>query len=276
MVKIRKQKVYPHKRRRETSPKPRRNFKGLFSFLFWTLLVACIGAGVVGFQYLFVDSDCFNVKAVDVRFYDEKNVLRKEPLTGIDDKKIIGSNIFLVDLKSFKDAIEERHTELRDIIVRRVLPNKLLVQAKKRQPFARINSERQYLVDRDCVFLPDTKNLSVDEAPLISGVRITSSRGSEPKLNESQEEKIKRALFLIDLISRNKKLLKFRLKNIDVADIRNISFYFDAENVEIKIGDSEFSKRLDTLGTVLEQLGQDIGRVKYIDLRFEDPIVGPR
>ena len=126
------------------------------------------------------------------------------------------------------------------------------------------------------VFLPDTKNLSVDEAPLISGVRITSSRGSEPKLNESQEEKIKRALFLIDLISRNKKLLKFRLKNIDVADIRNISFYFDAENVEIKIGDSEFSKRLDTLGTVLEQLGQDIGRVKYIDLRFEDPIVGPR
>ena len=78
------------------------------------------------------------------------------------------------------------------------------------------------------------------------------------------------------MISRNKKLSKFKLKNIDVTDIRNISFYFDAENVEIKIGDNEFNKRLDALGTVLEQLGQDIGRVKYIDLRFEDPIVGPR
>ena len=276
MVKIKKQKIHPHKKRREVSSKPRRNFKSFFNFLFWTLLVACIGAGVVGFQYLFVDSDCFNVKAVDVKFYDEKNVLRKEPLTNIDDKKIIGANIFLVDLKSFKDEIEERHVELRDIVVRRVLPNRLLVQAKKRQPFARIHSDRQYLLDKECVFLPDTKNLSAEEVPLISGVRITSSRGSEPRLNESQEEKIKRAIFLIDMIAWNKKLLKFKLKNIDITDIRNISFYFDAANVEIKIGDGEFSKRLDTLGTVLEQLGQDIGRVKYIDLRFEDPIVGPR
>lgn len=276
MVKIKKQKVRPHKKKREASPKPGRDFKGFFKFLFWTLLVACIGAGVVGFRYLFVDSDCFNVKAVDVKFYDEKNVLRKEPLTDIDGKKIIGVNIFLVDLKSFKDEIEERHVELRDIIVRRVLPNRLLVQAKKRQAFARIHSDRQYLVDRECVFLPDAKSFSGDELPLISGVRITSSRGSDPKLNESQEEKIKRALFLIDMIALNKKLSKFKLKNMDIADIRNISFYFDAANVEIKIGDSEFNKRLDTLGTVLEQLGQDIGRVKYIDLRFEDPIVGPR
>jgi cell division septal protein FtsQ len=86
-------------------------------------------------------------------------------------------------------------------------------------------------------------------------------------------------LFLIDALSQNKKLSKYQIKTIDIADTRNISFFLSAKNaekVEIKIGDGEFNKRLDVLATVLEQLSKDIERVKYIDLRFEDPIVGPR
>ena len=77
MVKVRNQKVHPHKKKREAQPRPKRNFKGVIKFIFWTLLVALIGAGIVTFQYMFVDSDSFSVKALDVRFYDEKNVLRR-------------------------------------------------------------------------------------------------------------------------------------------------------------------------------------------------------
>lgn len=275
MVKIKKQKVHPHKKKKEVHPREKRNFKGVFKVIFWTVLVAGIGAGIVLFQYMFVDSDLFNVKGLDVRFYDEKNVLRRVDSGNIKDKDVLGVNIFLVDLKNFKERIEADHPELRDIVVRRALPDRLIVQARQRQAVAQVYGDRLYSIDKDGVFLFYANSSAEENIPLISGIRVAS-----PLRNSSaQKEKISKALFLIDALSDNKKLSKCQIKTIDIADSHNISFFLsakDAEKVEIKIGDGEFNKRLDVLATVLEQLGQDIGRVKYIDLRFEDPIVGPR
>ena len=274
MVKIRRQKVSPHKRKKESRPGPRRNFKGAFKIIFWTVLVAGVGASVVMFQYMFVDSDLFNVKGLDVRFYDEKNVLRRQGFSDIEAKDILGVNIFLVDLKDFKERIEDAHPELKDIVVRRALPNRLVVQARKRAAIAQVYGDRLYFLDRDGVFLTDVKSAAEEKIPLISGIRASPFRSTV-----AQKERIDKALFLIDAVSQNRRLSRYKLRTIDITDSRNISFFLDANDVakvEIKIGDAEFNKRLDTLGTVLEQLGKDIDRVKYIDLRFEDPIVGPR
>jgi len=275
MVKIKRQKVHSHKKKKEAQSRPRRNFKSIFKFIFWTILVAGIGVGIVTFQYMFVDSDLFNVKGMDVRFYDQKSVLRRENFSGIDDKDVLGANIFLVDLKNFKEKIEASHPELRDVVVRRALPNRLIVQARQRLVVAQVYGDKPYFIDKDGIFLPYTNNSVEENIPIISGIRVAGpSRNSVV-----QKEKISKALFLIYALSVNRKLSRYQIKTIDMADSRNISFFLsakDAEKVEIKIGDSEFNKRLDVLATVLEQLGQDIERVKYIDLRFEDPIVGPR
>jgi len=275
MVKIKKQKVHPHRKKRESQPTKKRNFKGVFKFIFWTILVACIGVGIVMFQYMFVDSDLFNVKGLDVRFYDQKNMLRRVSFSDIEDKDVMGTNVFLVNLKSFKERIAAAHPELRDIVVRRALPNRLIVQARQRVPVAQVYGDRPYFIDKDGVFLPYAKDSSDEEMiPIITGIRASPSRGGS-----AQKEKIDKALFLIETASANQKLSKYKIKKIDITDSRNISFFFnaaDAEKVEIKIGEGEFTKRLEVLSTVLEQLGGDIQRVKYIDLRFEDPIVGPR
>ncbi|MBU1913215.1 MAG: cell division protein FtsQ/DivIB [Candidatus Omnitrophica bacterium] len=275
MVKIKKQKVHPHRKKRESQPTKKRNFKSVFKFIFWTMLVACIGVGIVMFQYMFVDSDLFNVKGLDVKFYDQKNVLHRVNFSDIEDKNVMGTNVFLVDLKSFKERIAAAHPELRDIVVRRALPNRLIVQARQRVPVAEVYGDKPYFIDKDGVFLPYAKDSRDEEMiPIITGIRASPSKGGS-----AQKEKIDKALFLIKTASSNQKLSKYKIKKIDMADSRNISFFFnaaDAEKVEIKIGEGEFTKRLEVLSTVLEQLGGDIQRVKYIDLRFEDPIVGPR
>ncbi|HAZ10208.1 MAG TPA: hypothetical protein DCY56_03765 [Candidatus Omnitrophica bacterium] len=276
MVKIKRQKVRSRKKKKEAqSSRPRRNFKGIFKFIFWTILVAGVGVGIVTFQYMFVDSDLFNVKGLDVRFYDQKNVLHRTNFSNINDKDVLGANIFLVDLKNFKEKIEASHPELRDIVVRRELPNRLIVQARQRLAVAQVYGDKPYFIDKDGVFLPYTNNSAEGNIPIISGISVAGfSRNSV-----AQKEKINKALFLIGALSMNRKLSRYQIKTIDITDNRNISFFLsakDAEKVEIKIGEGEFNKRLDVLATVLEQLGQDIERVKYIDLRFEDPIVGPR
>lgn len=274
MVKMKRQKIHAHKKKKD-APRPakKRNTKGILKFILWTLVLAGVGAGVVAFQYMFADSDCFNVKGLDVRLYDENNVLRKAGFGDIGEKDVMGANIFLVDLNDFKDRIEAKHPELRDIVVRRALPNRLVVQARKRVPVAQIYGDRLYLIDKNGIFLTETKT-NGDDIPLISGLKASPKR---PHL--AQKENIDKALFLIRAVSENKKLSAYKIKKIDMADSRNISFFLnahDAEKVEIKMGGGDFTKRLDVLATVLEQLGRDIERVKYIDLRFEDPIVGPR
>ena len=275
MVKIKKQKVHPHRKKRESRPRQKRSFKGVLKFIFWTILVAGIGTGIVMFQYMFVDSDLFNVKSLDVRLYDQKNTLRRVALNDIEDKDVMGTNVFLVDLKSFKERIADAHPELRDIVVRRVLPNRLIIQARLRVPVAQIYGDKPYFIDKSGVSLLYAKDSIGEEViPLITGIR-----GSFSGRDFAQKEKIDKVLALIEAASENQKLSGYKIKKIDITDSRNISFFFnaaDAEKVEIKIGDSEFTRRLEVLSTVLTQLAGDISRVKYIDLRFEDPIVGPR
>jgi len=275
MVKIKKQRVHPHRKKKESQPRAKRNLKSIVKFIFWAILVAGIGVGIVMFQYMFVDSDLFNVKGLDVRFYDQKNTLRRVNFSDIEDKDVLGVNVFLIDLKNFKERIARAHPELRDIVVRRALPNRLIVQARQRVPAAQVYGDKSYFIDKDGVFLTyveDTENETV--IPLITGIKVSPFKGGL-----AQKEKIDKALFLIEAASENSKLSKYKIKKIDIADSRNISFFLnaaDAEKVEIKIGEGEFTKRIEVLSTVLEQLGRDIERVKYIDLRFEDPIVGPR
>ena len=132
-----------------------------------------------------------------------------------------------------------------------------------------------YFIDKEGVLLAYSADYENEDVPLISGIRIAGiSRSSG-----MQKERINKALALIDALSHNNRLTRCKIKTIDITDSRSISFFLsaiDADKLEIKIGDGEFVKRLDVLATVLQQLGQDIGRVKYIDLRFEDPIVGPK
>jgi cell division septal protein FtsQ len=225
---------------------------------------------------MLMDSDCFNIRGIDVRFYGEANSLKHIPLGNISDNNVIGTSIFLVDLRRLKDEIELQHPEFKDIVIRRALPNRLVVQAKKRLPLAQIRADRVYLLDEEGVFLTDIKNFAADTTPMILGIDIKASRLARPKLNPSQQQKADKALSLVTALSVNKKLARYRLKRIDVTDSRNISFFLDMANVELKIGDFDFANRLNMLATVLEQLDEDIDRVKYIDLRFEDPIVGPR
>jgi cell division septal protein FtsQ len=194
-------------------------------------------------------------------------------LENVVNKKILGENIFLVDLVSLKEKIEIMHPEFKEILVRRALPNRLLVQVKRRNPVMQVKSDKFYLIDEEGVVLPSPKTFADDELPVV-GQGAASINMAKHSQNSSQG--VNKALLLIKEMTLNKRLAKYKIKIIDITDQRNISFFIDIGNVEVKIGDTEFGKRLDTLAALLGQLGEDIGRVKYIDLRFEDPIVGPK
>lgn len=275
MVKLKKQKV---RTRKKTVPSsvPERRIKTVIKFLIIALLVGGIGVGLVCLKYMFVDSEYFVVGEIDVKLYDQDRSLRTLSLNEAVGRDILGTNIFFVDLNALREKIGLFHPEIKDIIVRRLLPNKLIVEGELRKGIAQIHSDRFYLVDKEGVFLPDVKNFPDPNIPVIDGIGINLAKVKMSKFTKFEKDKIDKALGLIIEIEDIDELSNHKLKRVDTADPGNLSFFFEGLNVEIKIGSSDFRDRLQALVTVLTQFGTDINNFRYIDLRFEDPIVGPR
>jgi len=276
MVELKRQKVRFRRKRVKVSQRSSYNFKGVTRFLISVTLLGVIGMGLVKLKSMFLDADYFLVKTVDVKLYDEKGTLRTFSLGEIENEKIEGRNIFFIDLNEFKEKMEISHPEFKDIVIRRFLPDKLILQAKLRKSVAQIRSDRYYLVDKEGVLLPDVKNFPVPNLPIIAGISSNLAKVQSSKFSDFEKDKLDKALGFIHEIGLIEGLSGYRLKILDITDPGNLSFYFEDMNVEIKIGNTDFHNRLGLLTTLLNQLGSDSAKFKYIDLRFEDPIVGPR
>lgn len=276
MVVLKRQKVRFRRKNIETSRKARFNFKTTIKFIALVLLVGGIGFAFVGFKYLFFETGYFIVKGIDVRLYNDKGVLSKRSLNEITDARIVGTNIFAVDLNALRERIDASHPEFKDVVVRRVLPNKLVVQARLRKPIAQIRSDRYYFMDEGGILLPDVKNFPDPQLPVIVGINANLAKVKANSFSRFDKERIDKALFIITEMQSIKGLSQYRLKSVDITDPGNFSFFLEESNVEIKIGNSDFDARLKLLATLLGQVGEDVDKFKYIDLRFEDPIIGPR
>jgi len=278
MVKLKKQKVRFRRKKQDSSAKPpvKFNFKAFIKFFMAIVLVGAIGIGLASLKYAFLNTDYFMVKNIEADLYDAGSSSRRISLTESDGHDIVGTNIFFVDLNLFKNRIEASHPEFKGTVIRRMLPNKLIVEAALRKAVAQISSDRYYFVDKEGVVLPDVKNFPDPAFPIISGVGANLAKVQASSFSELDKEKVDKALSIIQKMQATEGLSGYRLKSIDTTDPGNLSFFLEGANVEIKIGKSDFSERLKLLVTVLEQIGTDMDKFKYIDLRFEDPIIGPR
>lgn len=279
MVKVKKQKVRFRKKKNIHPRNPKKvtaQIKTIVRFFLIGLVVGAIGFGFVRLKYMFVDVGYFIIKGVDVKVYDKKGALQNISLNKALDSDIVGANIFFLDLNDLKDKIELFHPEFKDIVLRRLLPNKLIVQGELRKPIAQIRSDRYYLVDDEGMILPNVRNFPDTELPIISGIGINLAKASSIAFSEFQKDKLYKAISLIGDVASNKGLSEYKIKLVDITDPGNVSFFLTSADIEIKIGNTDFQNRLEVLSTVLEQMASNIDSFKYIDLRFEDPIIGPR
>jgi cell division septal protein FtsQ len=277
MIKLKRQKVHIKKGKAASLQGFRLHLKGIARSLILILLLGLMGIGLARLKYMFVDSDYFMIEGADIKLYDETGIsLRNLSLKEIGGEKFANTNIFFMDLKDLKERIETAHPEFKDVVVRRLLPNRLIVQANLRKALAQICSDRYYPVDKEGVLLPDVKNFPESTLPIITGLGKRLAKVQTSRFSDFQKEKLDKTLILITKIQGIKELSGYRLKVVDTADPGNLSFFFEEARVEIKIGNSDFDNRLKILTTVLDQIGSDIDNFRYIDLRFEDPIIGPR
>jgi hypothetical protein len=91
----------------------------------------------------------------------------------------------------------------------------------------------------------------------------------------SDSRRINEALTLLKEITSSGILDTHTLVEIDIASIRNAIFFLE-DGLEIKIGHEDYAKRLDNLKGVLGDPKLKTVDIMYIDLRFKEPVIGPK
>ncbi len=237
----------------------------LFIFICFALLVS----GFYGARYFITHSRYFNITQVEIK--NDFHLSGKEALEFCRIDK--NTNIFLIDLHKLRQDLLKFHPGFKQVVITRVLPNKLEINIKKRKPVAQIKSARYFLVDETYFILPQVRNFPEADLPIIQGIDIKPARLKVGQIFKN--ESLKEAIALIQAISTYTELKRQRLISVDVSDINNI-FFILGDNIEIKLGDKNYARRLELLDKIISDLSRNFNQIDYIDLRFRNPIIVPR
>lgn len=214
-------------------------------------------------------TDFFNIKGIIIREGENRDF-------SADLSYLKGRNILTIDLKKEEQSISQIYPGYKKIKLIRLLPDRLFADFLRRKPVAYIKLSRYFCVDADGVLLEPLASGEPD-LPVIYGLE-TKIFG--PKQGEKYNTRgLIVAINIIKTIKSNKTLKDLQIKKIDVIDPANASFLIFvpnpafAGNLQIKIGQEHIDDKINILSSVFIQAKNDWGNIKYIDLRFKEPVI---
>jgi len=219
-------------------------------------------------------------------YFTIKDVILREANT-VDLSYLIGRDIFSVNLSKESAYILESFPDYSTIKIIRVLPNRIFADFIKRRPVALIRLYRYFALDKEGVLFYGTPETKDWELPVIVGLE-TKIFGPKPGKKYNTRE-IALSLNIIKEIKRNRALRNQKIKKIDVTDPTNTSIFIPFavkapdyskpqslaafENLEVKIGEDNIKNKIIILAFLLNQAKKDLTNIKYIDLRFKEPVI---
>lgn len=185
-----------------------------------------------------------------------------------------GQNIFRVDLQKESGFILGRYPDYRKVRLVKVLPHRLFIYFIKRKAIGLVKLYRYFYVDDEGVLFNPSVQTNDFDLPLILGLEkkiLTPYAGKQYKFKE-----LLWALNIIKETKRNQILKDYKITKINVADTGNASFFIfvpKTNALEIKVGEDDIRMKMDILGNLLVQLESDLDNIRYIDLRFKEPVI---
>lgn len=200
----------------------------------------------------------------------------------VDLAYLKGENIFALDLNRESGYILEQNPAYRSVILVRIPPDRIFAYFIKRKPIALVKLYRFFSVDQDMVLFEAPQDTLDSDLPLILGLE-TKIFG--PKVGKRYNTKeLGFALNTLKAFRFNRVLRYYRIQKIDVANLNNASVLAALPVVAagaqeapsfilIKLGEDGLKDKVGILATLLVQSKNDLPRIKYIDLRFKDPLI---
>ncbi|MCK9603631.1 MAG: cell division protein FtsQ/DivIB [Candidatus Omnitrophica bacterium] len=237
-------------------------------FLIAALIILLAISLIMGYIWrVLTTSDYFKIKEVVFKG------------SGVADLSYLkGKNIFTVDLKSESQDIIEGYPNYDKIRLIRVLPNRIFVDFVKRVPIAFVKLSRYFAVDEDGVLFYTPEQPEGTRLPVILGIqkRINSPK---PGVSYNNIRELALAINIAKEAAKNKNLKDYRIIKIDVTSASNTSIFmlFSTEEAlegsEVKFGEGNVKEKINILSGLFTQGKTALSNIKYIDLRFNEPVI---
>ncbi len=185
-------------------------------------------------------------------------------------------NIFRIDLKQLRDRLE-LHPLIKQAVVSRRLPDKLIITIQERHGIALINVQQSdfishlYEVDNDGYIIAEDNNIVNIDKPVITGMNnITVIPGE--KITNSRVLKV---LSLLEKVSKEIYLFNRLISEINVSrrytDIE-YTLIMDKWNFPVYMGKEINLVKFFKLNALLMALGNKLYDIEYIDFKYNDAV----
>jgi cell division protein FtsQ len=177
----------------------------------------------------------------------------------------LAHNIFLLNLKEIrKDLLSEPY--VKDVFLRRELPNRVFMQIKERTPAAVLQTgKEEFLVDQEGRILEPLGRKKVRSLPFITGIH-RDKKGL-------WKEDLSQALLLVLTLKNYGYPDLSELQKIEVTHDRGMVLHPEAGGYEILCGSGNFLQKMILLKRVASDLADREWPVRRIDLRFRVQVV---
>ncbi len=243
-----------------------RNASGKRGVIFFSLSLA---SGI--FLFLMVQatahnvvfSPLFQVRELEVRWPEH---LKRPP----DHYRLVPSvSIFQVDLRRVSDALRGKYPTAEVDAVRRVLPNRLVATLRTRELLAQVRSDRFYYpVSEEGVVVGTGQAAPYPNLPILY---LNGLHGSLRIGNSFEDRVFWRAAELLAAIRVQGGVAGHRVGSIR-SSRNELILYLDS-GVEIRFAAEGLSLGWQHLADLLGQKRQILEEARYVDLRFQDPVI---
>jgi len=237
----------------------------IFVVIIIASLAGCIFLFDLAARY-FNESPRFAVKSIVIdptlQFIQRKDLVRLQ-----------GKNIFHVDLQDVEQSLLFKYPQISELRVEKRYPDQIHLVAKKRIKLAQFEHNNKFLVlDDEGVILSESDSKDND-LPSIGAAQLKiESINPGTKIKNPE---VMTGLSIIKSFNENTTLSSYKIMNMEVDQLSSIFLHLD-KDIKAIIDDQKINYKIKVLGIVLTQGNLNLKEVKYIDLRFKEPIIGKK
>ena len=210
------------------------------------------------------------------KYFSIQMVMLDSSLSFIDKNdfaNLSGKNIFTLDLNKIQRHLGFKYPQVSDLRVVRKFPNQIHIQAKPRFPAAQVQSSSKILTLDERGIVLASSDKKDEKLPYISVPHDNYPRYKLGLPLGSSEHRV--GLDIINSFKINRALSSYAISQIDIESLSKIDVYL-SNKLHVILDASKVEQKMRMLGIILAQGQVDLKEVKYIDLRFKEPIVGKR
>jgi hypothetical protein len=175
-------------------------------------------------------------------------------------------------------ALLSRHPRIRELDLKKIYPNTLVIQASEREPAALLSAGNAiYLIDWDGHVMEQLTNSSIKDKdyPCISGISGDDVQVGEKIYNPY----LYKALDLTHVVKERNpefysKLSEVQISSDPMSHLESITAYMRG-GMEVRFGDNnpiEMLPAFEVWANTVRAKGQDPYNMYYVDLRFKDRV----